>query len=128
MSSYTSIKDASKSFLGWASFLSFIVYEKFRNIDSIKKAQCPVFFLHGKADTLIPFSHSQELHAVCPTVSFIHLPEKMDHNEFVLDEDLVEPFKNFHSKIEMYNKKSMANLKYHEEEGKEGEDQDGSRT
>jgi hypothetical protein len=47
MSPYTSIKDAAKSLLGWASFLSIIVYEKFRNIDTIKHAKCPVFFLHG---------------------------------------------------------------------------------
>jgi hypothetical protein len=36
MSPYTSIKDAAKSLLGWAAFLSIIVYEKFRNIDMIK--------------------------------------------------------------------------------------------
>ena len=58
MSPYTSIKDASKALLGWASFLSVIVYEKFRNIDMIKKARCPVFILHGKLDTLIPYSHA----------------------------------------------------------------------
>ena len=38
MSPYTSIKEAAKSLLGWANFLSFIVYEKFRNIDAIKQA------------------------------------------------------------------------------------------
>jgi len=48
MSPYTSIKEAAKSLLGWASFLSLIVYEKFRNIDMIKQARCPVFFLHGQ--------------------------------------------------------------------------------
>lgn len=47
MSPYTSIKEAAKSLLGWAAFLSVIVYEKFRNIDAIKRAKCPVFFLHG---------------------------------------------------------------------------------
>jgi len=47
MSPYTSIKDAARSLFGWASFISFFVYEKFRNIDTIKKVKCPVFFLHG---------------------------------------------------------------------------------
>jgi len=47
MSPYTSIKDAAKSLLGWASFLSVIVYERFRNIDLIAEAKCPAFFLHG---------------------------------------------------------------------------------
>jgi len=36
MSPYTSIKEAAKSLLGWAAFLTVIVYEKFRNIDMIK--------------------------------------------------------------------------------------------
>jgi pimeloyl-ACP methyl ester carboxylesterase len=82
MSPYTSIKDAARSLLGWASFLSVIVYEKFRNIDMIKKAKCPIFFLHGQKDVLIPHSHSQALHSVCPTECFLHMPADMDHNEF----------------------------------------------
>ena len=47
MSPYMSIKDAARSLFGWASFLSVIVYERFRNIDLISKAKCPCFFLHG---------------------------------------------------------------------------------
>jgi hypothetical protein len=61
MSPYTSIKDAAKSLFGWAGFMSFVVFERFRNIDYISKAKCPCFFLHGIQDTLIPFSHSVEL-------------------------------------------------------------------
>ena len=99
MSPYTSIKEAAKSLLGWASFLSVIVYEKFRNIDTIKKARCPVFLLHGRLDTLIPCSHSEELHSNCPTESILHMPEQMDHNEFQLDEDLIEPFRKFISNL-----------------------------
>jgi fermentation-respiration switch protein FrsA (DUF1100 family) len=99
MSPYTSIKEAAKSLLGWASFLSVIVYEKFRNIDAIKKANCPVFFLHGQLDILIPHQHSLDLYNNCPKESYAHLPEKMDHNEFQLDEDLIEPFKDFLSKL-----------------------------
>ena len=95
MSPYMSIKDATKSLLGWASFLSVVVYERFKNVDAVANAQCPVFFLHGQKDTLIPYSHSVELNRVCPTESFLHLPENMDHNEFLLIEDLVEPFKKF---------------------------------
>ena len=95
MSPYMSIKDAAKSLLGWASFLSVIVYERFRNIDLISEAKCPVFFLHGQKDTLIPHQHSIELNRVCPRESFLHLPADMDHNEFKLMEDLVNPFRTF---------------------------------
>lgn len=48
MSPYTSIKDVAKNLLGMMAFLSVIVYERFRNIDMIKDAKCPVFFLHGQ--------------------------------------------------------------------------------
>ena len=36
---------------------------------------------------------------MCPSESYIHLPEKMDHNEFLLEEDLVEPFRAFLLKL-----------------------------
>jgi len=35
MSPYMSILDAAKDILGWASFISFLVNDKFRNIDII---------------------------------------------------------------------------------------------
>jgi fermentation-respiration switch protein FrsA (DUF1100 family) len=82
MSAYTSIQNAAKSILGWASFIGFIVQEKFRNIDTIKLAQCPVFLLHGQDDDLIPPSHSHNLYLACPKEAYIHMPLKMNHNDF----------------------------------------------
>jgi hypothetical protein len=38
MSPYMSIKDATKSLLGWASFLSVVVYERFKNVDAVANA------------------------------------------------------------------------------------------
>ena len=38
MSGYTSIKDVAKSYMGYASFISFLVVERFRNIDYISKS------------------------------------------------------------------------------------------
>ena len=38
MSPYMRLKDAAKSLFCWASFLSVIVYERFRNIDLIAQA------------------------------------------------------------------------------------------
>lgn len=96
MSPYTSIKDVSRSLLGKLSFLlTPIVYERFRNIDMMKDAKCPVFFLHGLRDRLIPHSHTMDLNQACPMVSFMHLPPNMDHNEFDFIDDLVSPFKDF---------------------------------
>jgi|LauGreDrversion4_2_1035121.scaffolds.fasta_scaffold755152_2 acetyl esterase/lipase len=101
MSPYTSIKDVSRSLFGRFSFMiTPLVYERFRNIDSIQHSRCPVFFLHGMKDKLIPHSHSIELNNVCSSVSFLHMPKEMDHNVFDFDEDLIKPFKEFLKKID----------------------------
>lgn len=99
MSAYTSIKDVARTILGKLSFLTPIVYERFRNIDAIKNTKCPVFFLHGIQDKLIPHTHAQELIRNCPTDSYLHLPLNMDHNEFDFIEDLVKPFNDFVNRI-----------------------------
>lgn len=101
MSPYTSIKDVAKSLFGKLGFLvTPLVYERFRNIDAIKEAKCPVFFLHGMKDKLIPHTHTLELNNHCPSVSFLQLPAEMDHNVFDYEEDLVKPFKAFLKKID----------------------------
>lgn len=89
MSPFMSIKDAAKDLFGWGGFMSFVVVERFRNIDYIAQAKCPCFFMHGIKDTLIPFNHSVELNKVCPAISFLHLVPEMDHNDFSLIDDLV---------------------------------------
>ena len=118
MSPFTSIKDISKSLFGKMSFLvTSLVYERFRNIDAIKEAKCPVFFLHGMKDKLIPHSHTLELNNNCPTVSFLQLPPEMDHNTFDYEEDLVKPFGGFVKKIEdsiaSEKRRSLANPSKH---------------
>jgi len=55
MSAYTIIKDGAKNLFGWSSFMSWIVSERFPNIEYIKNAKCPCFFMHGVLDTLIPY-------------------------------------------------------------------------
>ena len=76
------------------------INERFRNIDAIKGSQCPVFFLHGLKDKLIPHSHTLELNNHCPSISYLCLPPEMDHNMFDFDEDLIKPFKAFLIKID----------------------------
>lgn len=108
MSPYTSIQNAAKSILGWASFISFIVYEKFRNIDAIKFVRCPVLLVHGKEDTLIPIDHSEQLYRASPRETYFHIPANMDHNEFSFEIDLIDPIKDFLKRIEI--KKYKQNL------------------
>jgi len=38
-----------------------VPFDKFRNIDKIKKVQCPVLIIHGKDDRVVPFRHGVKL-------------------------------------------------------------------
>ena len=62
MSAFTSIRKVVKHIAG--SFAQYIIKERFKNINTIKEVKCPVFFVHGKKDTLIPPKHSQQLFGI----------------------------------------------------------------
>ena len=62
MSAFTSIRKVVKHVAG--SFAQYLIKERFKNIDTIKEVKCPVFLVHGKKDTLIPFKHSQQLFGI----------------------------------------------------------------
>jgi abhydrolase domain-containing protein 17 len=59
MSPFTSIKDAAGSLIG--KWVKFAVSDMHRNKDHMENVDCPVYILHGEQDTLIPYSHSEEL-------------------------------------------------------------------
>ena len=93
MTAYLSIREVVKSLAGTLS--SYLVLERFRNIDNIKEVRCPTFLIHGQKDTLIPSSHSQHLHEACGGPASLLLSNDMDHNEFDFYEDLTLPFSFF---------------------------------
>lgn len=47
-------------------------FDKFNNLDKIKKIKCPVLVIHGRLDQVIPFDHSEKLFAAIssPKLSF----------------------------------------------------------
>jgi len=58
-------------------------FDKFRNIDKIKKVNCPVLVMHGKADEVIPFQHGQKLFAAAPKPKSYLWVDDAGHNDFV---------------------------------------------
>jgi pimeloyl-ACP methyl ester carboxylesterase len=93
-SAYKSVKEAAKSLVG--GFLAAFVKERFRNIDAIEKVTCPVQFIHGQKDKVIPYTHTVALHRKCKsTYKRLLTPSNMTHNDFRLDEDLVDPVIQF---------------------------------
>jgi fermentation-respiration switch protein FrsA (DUF1100 family) len=58
-------------------------FDKFPNIDKIKKVNCPVLVMHGKADQTIPFSHGEKLFAAAKQPKLSLWIDEADHNDFI---------------------------------------------
>ena len=58
MSSFTSARSFAKRYLAPA----FLVRDPFDNLSVVKDYKGPILIMHGKRDTVIPFSHGKELH------------------------------------------------------------------
>jgi abhydrolase domain-containing protein 17 len=62
---------------------SILPFDKFRNIDKLKKVTCPVLVMHGKADDIIPFQHGQKLFAAANEPKLSLWVEQAGHNDFM---------------------------------------------
>lgn len=81
ISAFTSLQDVIVDQMG--PYVAKLVKNRFNNKSLLSTSIiCPVFFLHGQSDTLIPCEHTQILHSICKAPSSMVLPREMDHNAF----------------------------------------------
>ncbi len=95
ISAFTSIKAVAENLVG---FLKIFVKERLISIDYIKNVTCPILFIHGQKDPLIPFKETIILKDNCDCPFEVVLPIDMTHNDFDLDTDIMEPIDKFISK------------------------------
>merc|ERR1712228_404290 len=66
------------------SFASYLLSDRFQNIEAVKKVHGPLLIIHGKDDSIIPYQHSIEIHKVAQKCDIqpvhIELLEGCDHN------------------------------------------------
>ena len=60
---------------------SIFPFDKFQSIDKIKQVKCPVLFIHGKKDGLIPFWHGEKLFAEANEPKYSLWIENANHND-----------------------------------------------
>jgi len=94
ISPHTSIRGIVKD-QWFGSVSQYLIAERFRNIEEIKKVECPTFLLHGLKDNLVSPQHSRELCDACGGPSFLLLPEEMDHNNLDVIGDFLAPLSEF---------------------------------
>jgi fermentation-respiration switch protein FrsA (DUF1100 family) len=98
MSPFKSLRDVAKDRVG--KILSYLLADRYRNVDLIEFVKCPVLIIHGNSDTLIDVSHSYTLKAHCGSkICKLITPERMDHNNFNILDDLLIPMKEFFKEI-----------------------------
>ncbi|MEH2007835.1 alpha/beta hydrolase [Nostoc sp.] len=56
-------------------------FDKFPNLDNIKKVKCPILVIHGRADDIIPFVHGQKLFNAAISPKLYLWVEKANHND-----------------------------------------------
>jgi alpha-beta hydrolase superfamily lysophospholipase len=61
-----------------------IPFDKFRNIDKIKKVQCPVLVIHGKDDRVVPFWHGERLFETANEPKYKFWVDGAGHNDLFL--------------------------------------------
>jgi len=93
VSPYTSIKQVVKTLVG--SVASYLVKERFENIEIIDKVRCPTLIIHGQNDQVIHESHAIALHDKCGGPAKLIMPKDMTHNDFDVYKDLIQPINQF---------------------------------
>lgn len=55
-------------------------FDKFQNINKIKDVSCPILFIHGRKDTIVPFWHGEKLFAAANEPKFSFWIDEGSHN------------------------------------------------
>ena len=92
ISAFTSIRAVADNIVGP---LKYLLKERLSSKDYIKDVTCPILFVHGQSDPLIPFKETILLKEKCDCPFEVLLPEEMTHNDFDLDEDIIDPINKF---------------------------------
>ena len=92
VSAFTSIRAVADNLVGP---LKYLLKERLSSKDYIKTVTCPILFVHGQSDPLIPFKETLLLKEQCNCPFEVLLPEEMTHNDFDLDDDIIEPIHRF---------------------------------
>lgn len=109
MSAFTSIKDVVKHN---ACMLSFMVAERFRNIDKISKVNCPKIFLHGARDELVPPILAEQLFNESKMPKKLFYGQEMTHNEFNMWYDLIVPLSEYWEELGFVTQDAAQNIKF----------------
>ncbi len=76
-------------------------FDKFESINKIKNVKCPVLFIHGKRDSIIPFWHGETLFNAANQPKFSLWIDEADHNNLfhLSRSEYLQAMRDFSAKI-----------------------------
>lgn len=74
---FLSVKEVVRSHLGR---LADLIEERFPNEDRVKQITASLLVVHGKKDTVVPWTHGEALYEACPRRKLLVTPADMTHN------------------------------------------------
>ncbi|MCC5644320.1 alpha/beta hydrolase [Nostoc sp. CHAB 5824] len=76
-------------------------FDKFPNLENIKKVKCPILVIHGKADDIIPFAHGEKLFNAAISPKLYLWVEEANHNDlfWVAEEKYQKTLQEFTSLV-----------------------------
>lgn len=99
VAAFTSVRDIVQDLKGnqvIAVLAPIVMMERWPSIENVAKLTCPVLFIHGQLDNLIPYHHSERLFGACAsTLKVLHLCPRADHVKFREPWDTVDPVITF---------------------------------
>jgi len=78
---FISVRELFREYVGRAAEY---IEERFANKNVIKQIESPLLLIHGKQDTVVPWTHGQALYRECRTRKRMVIPDDMKHNTNIL--------------------------------------------
>ena len=82
---FMSVCDIVRGWKGdmFAKLLADFLDNRWDNMQKLCYVDCPILFLHGEKDNIIPFEHSQKMYAICSSkFKDLHICKQADHSRF----------------------------------------------
>jgi pimeloyl-ACP methyl ester carboxylesterase len=98
IAAFKSLRDIVSDWKGtmFASLIADFLTNRWNSIEEVKKLTCPVFFIHGKLDVIIPSSHTVALHDACASeIKRMKVCPNADHSKFNEPYDTTDSISEF---------------------------------
>lgn len=95
---FMSLCDIVRSWKGsvFVSLLADFLNNRWDNMDKVSQLTCPIFFIHGAKDAIIPVEHSQRMYSACTSsTKKLKVCPEADHTNYDEPNDTATPISEF---------------------------------